>query len=102
MVYMGSKKRLLKDLQPILQKCINDNGIQLYVEPFVGGGNVIDSINCKTKIGSDLNSHIITLLKYVQSDNDISIAPAECSFEHYKDVRDSYNNPLLIKNISYY
>jgi len=38
MKYVGSKARIAKDIVPIIQKCIDDNGIELYVEPFVGGG----------------------------------------------------------------
>lgn len=38
MQYMGSKNRLAKDIAPILQKCIDDNGVVNYLEPFVGGG----------------------------------------------------------------
>ena len=30
---------------------------------------------------------MIALLKYAQLDNDLSIAPNECTFEHYADVR---------------
>ena len=45
MKYMGSKSRIAKDIVPIIQKCIDDNNIETYVEPFVGGANVIDKIN---------------------------------------------------------
>ena len=44
MKYMGSKSRIAKDIVPIIQKCINDNNIQVYIEPFVGGANIIDKI----------------------------------------------------------
>lgn len=37
MQYMGSKARFAKDICPILQKCIDDNSIETYVELFVGG-----------------------------------------------------------------
>lgn len=38
---MGSKSRIAKDIVPIIQKCIDDNGINTYVENFVGGSNMI-------------------------------------------------------------
>ena len=47
MKYMGSKSRIAKDIVPIIQKCINDNNIDIYIEPFVGGANIIDKIKCK-------------------------------------------------------
>ena len=87
MVYQGSKNKLAKFLVPIIQKYIDDNNANTYIELFVGGANLIDKINCKRKIGSDYNENVISLLKYVQQDNSISIAPEECAFEHYSDVR---------------
>ena len=87
MVYQGSKARLAKYIVPILQKYINENNIKLYYEPFCGGLNVIDKIDCECRIASDYNQDLITLLKYVQKDPNLSIAPEECSFEHYSDVR---------------
>lgn len=92
MVYQGSKNRLAKYIVPIIQKYIDDYNIDTYVEPMVGGANIIDKVNCKHKIGSDSNDELIALLKYAQSDNDLSIAPEECTFEHYKDVRENRKN----------
>ena len=59
MKYMGSKSRIAKDIVPIIQSYIDDNNCRLYIEPFVGGGNVIDKIRCEKKIGSDLNKYLI-------------------------------------------
>lgn len=44
MKYMGSKSRIAKDIVPIIQKCIDDNNLETYIEPFVGGANIIDKI----------------------------------------------------------
>lgn len=63
MKYMGSKNRTAKDICPILQKCIDDNHATGYLEPFVGGGNIIDKIKCKNKYGSDINPYLIALLE---------------------------------------
>lgn len=70
-----------------MQKYIDDNNIKTFIDPFCGGANIVDKINCKTRIASDYNEDLIALLKYVQRDNDLSIAPSDCNFEHYKDVR---------------
>ena len=88
MVYQGSKNRLAKYIVPIIQKYIDDNNIKTYIEPMCGGANIIDKIKCNRKIGADINEDLISLLKYVQFDNDISIAPVECTFEHYAKVRE--------------
>lgn len=92
MVYQGSKAKLKKYLIPILQKCIDDNGVTNYVEPFVGGANIIDSIKCEHRIASDINKELISLLTYMQLNPELDIAPDECSFEHYADVRENRKN----------
>ena len=89
MVYLGSKSRITKYIVPIIQSYIDEYDIDTYIELFVGGANVIDKIKCEKRIGYDINDELIALLKYIQSDNTISIAPEDCSFEHYKDVREN-------------
>lgn len=42
MKYIGSKAKVAADIVPILQGYINEYGIKQYVEPFVGGFNIID------------------------------------------------------------
>lgn len=92
MVYQGSKNRLAKYIVPILQEYIDKYNISTYIEPFCGGCNLIDKIICNRRIASDVNQQLIDLLQYVQKDNDILIAPSECSFEHYSDVRSNQNS----------
>ena len=45
MKYVGSKNRLAKELTPIIQSYITDD-TKGYLEPFVGGANMIDKIEC--------------------------------------------------------
>lgn len=87
MVYQGSKNKLAKEIVPIIQSYIDKNNVKTYIELFVGGANIIDKIKCERKIGNDYNENVINLLKYAQTDNNLSIAPIECTFEHYSDVR---------------
>lgn len=35
---MGSKNKISKHILPFIQTAIDDNNIETYVEPFVGGG----------------------------------------------------------------
>lgn len=91
MQYMGSKSRFAKEIIPILQRCIDANNIKLYIEPFVGGANIIDKIKCKERIGTDINQYLIELLKYVR-DNDINTLPDRILFDEYNRVRKSYRN----------
>lgn len=70
MVYMGSKAKYAQSIVPILQKCIEDNNIKLYIEPFVGGANIIDKINCERRIGYDRSDTLIALLSLAAEDFD--------------------------------
>lgn len=62
MVYMGSKNRIAKELLPIITKDLTE-GIY-YVEPFVGGCNMIDKVSHNLKLASDCNIYLIALLQY--------------------------------------
>lgn len=84
MKYMGSKSRITKDIVPIIQRYIDKSGTGVYVEPFVGGANVIDKISCDLRIGIDNNPYLIELFRYVQQGG---MLPNEISREEYIDVR---------------
>lgn len=88
--YMGSKKKLQSHISPILNNIIIENKIKTYIEPFVGGANMIESICCENKIGYDNNKYLIALLDYV-SKNGLIDLPKIIEREHYNDVRDSFN-----------
>ena len=87
---MGSKSRIAKHIIPIIQKLIDDNNIQYYVELFCGGCNIIDKIQCKHKVANDINPFLIELLKAQQS-NKLRELPIHVTKEHYNEVREEYN-----------
>ena len=88
MKYMGGKGRIAKHIVPIIQSYIdnlqNCNG---YLEPFVGGANVIDKIKCEHKYGSDLNEYLIALLNYVASGGQLYDSVSK---ELYDEARDCF------------
>lgn len=95
MKYMGSKARLSKDLTPIINNLIKLREINTYIEPFVGGANMIEHIKCKTKIGSDTNEYLISLWQDLQSGWQ---PPSEMSKEMYNDIKenkDEYSKSLV-------
>ena len=59
MKYLGSKNRIAKNILPIMIKNRKDG--QFWVEPFVGGANMIDKVS-GNRIGSDSNEYVIALL----------------------------------------
>lgn len=67
MVYVGSKARLARFIAPIIQKIIDDNKIKTYIEPFVGGANLIDKIFCERRFGYDLHDGLIGIYNAVKS-----------------------------------
>lgn len=87
MVYMGSKSRIAKEIVPIIQSYIDNNNIHNYLEPFCGGGNVIDKVKCEHKYASDVQPYLIALLKQAQKDT--SVFPETITLEEYKDVKDN-------------
>lgn len=101
MIYMGSKARLKKHILPYIQECIDGNGISLYVEPFVGGANVIDSVRCARRFGCDANTELIHLLRYMRDNPAMEAAPKEVTFEHYKEVRQARKDRTMRYSIPY-
>lgn len=68
MKYMGSKNRIAKYLLPIILK--DRKPEQWYVEPFVGGANMIDKVE-GNRIGADSNQHLISALELVRDNPEI-------------------------------
>lgn len=63
---MGSKNRIAKYLLPIILK--DRKPEQWYVEPFVGGANMIDKVE-GNRIGADSNHYLIALLNEMTNDD---------------------------------
>lgn len=88
MKYMGSKSKIAAYIVPILKGYMQKYGCKAYVEPFVGGANVIDKMGGYVRFGCDLNVYLIELLK---NPKQVALMPDTITHEHYADVRDSYN-----------
>lgn len=90
MKYMGGKFKIAKDIVPIIQQKIDDNGIKQYLEPFVGGANIINKVRCDVRIGADNNKYLIALYNNLDKVAQLS---DECpTKEEYDEVRTDYNN----------
>ena len=89
MIYMGSKKRLSKELVPIIQNYITENTVG-YIEPFVGGANIIDKIKCDNRYGFDSHKQLIEL--FIKLQNDIDGIPNEIPYEEYMEVKNNKEN----------
>ena len=86
MKYMGSKNRISKYIAPILQKEIDDHNIRIYCEPFAGGMNMIDKIECENRIANDVHPQLIAMWKALQ---DGWIPPSHITEEEYYYVKNN-------------
>jgi DNA adenine methylase len=85
MKYMGSKARIAKHILPIVL-ADRDKG-QYYVEPFVGGANMIDKV-AGDRIGADSNRYLIALWQALQS----GWVPPKITKDEYITIRDNKDN----------
>jgi DNA adenine methylase len=92
MKYVGSKSRHYKQILNIILKNREDG--QFYVEPFVGGFNVICHVN-GNRIASDSNYYVIELFKAIQGG---WIPPDYISEEEYKSIKNNKDiyDPWLV------
>ena len=80
MKYMGSKARIAKHILPIILKDRKPD--QWYVEPFVGGANMIDKVE-GNRIGADSNDCIISMWVELQC----GWVPKPVTKEFYNKIR---------------
>jgi DNA adenine methylase len=85
MKYMGSKNRIAKHILPIILKDRKDG--QWYVEPFVGGANMIDKVT-GNRIGYDVNECLIACLDALANG---WVPPKFITREFYSECRDKFN-----------
>lgn len=94
---MGSKARIAKDVAPIVQSYIDKNNIKTYIEPFVGGSNMIQHIKCENKYGYDNNKYLIEFWRALQ-DGWQPFKELEMTKEFYDDIKkhqDMYSPKLV-------
>ena len=93
MKYMGSKNRIAKYILPIMLKEMEEKGYSTWVEPFVGGGNVIDKVPDKyRRIGADLNPHTIAAMLAIR--DFVNTLPESVSEDDYKSLKDTQASPV--------
>ena len=85
---MGSKNRIAKNILPIILK--NRIKDQYYIEPFVGGANIIDKVDGK-RIGLDLNPYLISLFKGLQENKPLIF---NIDKNLYDKARNQYYNEI--------
>lgn len=89
MKYTGSKARISQEICQILNKCIVDNNITTYIEPFVGGANVIENIVCEKRYGLDNNECLISLWNALLNGYE---PPSFIDRETYQKIKNNRND----------
>lgn len=84
--YVGSKNRISKYIVPIIQKCIDENNVTTFYDPFTGGANIIDKIQCENRIGNDIHKELIAMWRKLQEG---WIPPDHITEEEYESVRNN-------------
>ena len=81
---MGSKNRIAKEILPIMLK---EREERVWVEPFVGGANMIDKVQGQ-RIGADINPYLIDALIAIRdSVDDLPKNNHEFTESDYKQLR---------------
>lgn len=84
-----------KDIAPIINDLITKNNIDTYVEPFVGGANMIDKINCKNRIGYDNNKYLIALWNALQNGYEPPDTMTKEEYINVKNNKDKFPNEYV-------
>ena len=85
MKYMGSKNRIAKHILPIMLEHKTEE--MTWVEPFVGGANMIDKVDGK-RIGADINPYLIDALIAIRDCvSDLPKNNKEFTEEDYNQLR---------------
>ncbi len=89
---MGSKNRIAKHILPIMLAERKEG--QYWVEPFVGGANMIDKVD-GNRIGADNNKYLIAMWNELQKG---WIPPEFITREFYSECRNKYNNNSALES----
>lgn len=85
MIYMGSKRRVRKEILKAVEPHREPG--QTWVEPFVGGGNMIEAVE-GPRIGADVNPNVIEALEIIRDQADwLPKNNKEFTEDDYKKVK---------------
>lgn len=85
---MGSKSRIAKDVSRIINNIIEQTNTDTYIEPFVGGANMIEHIKCKHRYGYDSNNYLIDFFKELQQEWN-PLDTIDMTKELYNDIKNN-------------
>jgi DNA adenine methylase len=87
MKYMGSKSKIASYILPFIHSFILANNADTYIEPFMGGCNMIDKVQCSKRLAYDKNRYLVALFQHLQDGGEL---PEDVSRTQYVDCRAHY------------
>jgi DNA adenine methylase len=99
MKYMGSKRRLAKEIVPLLMSKHKQD--MWYIEPFVGGCNMMEHIPAKKRFGSDSHEYLIAM--WIGLRDGTFKPPTLVTEDEYKDIRENKDkyDPALVGYVGF-
>jgi DNA adenine methylase len=91
MQYAGSKRRISRQL---LNYILPLKGDRVWIEPFVGGCNLIDKVQ-GYRIGNDKNEYVIEMFKALQLGWDPPQSVTKEQYLHIKNNKELYSKSLV-------
>ena len=89
MIYIGSKKRLMKDIQPIISRYLTKD--RWFVDLFCGGCNVVSGLsNHPLRMANDLNNYLIALWKHAVDGGTFPLDITKEEYYHVKHNKGDY------------
>lgn len=84
---MGSKDGIASSILPFIHSYMVINNIDTYIEPFMGGCNMIDKVQASNRYAYDKNRYLVALFKHLQDGGEL---PEDVSREQYADCKAHY------------
>lgn len=92
MKYVGSKNRYAYDIiDAINSRCT----FEVWIEPFVGGCNIIDKVKDVRRIALDNNEYLIAMWKALQCGWEPPSSITELQYKHVRDNKNNYDDALV-------
>lgn len=89
MRYLGSKARIKKEIIPIITQYLDGNNE--FVDAFMGGANIIDSVDYTYKVGLDISEYTIAVWSTIKYCG-INWIPQSFDEEEYYAVKSAYKD----------
>ena len=86
MRYSGSKAKIAKYIIPFIMEELKEG--YTYVEPFMGGCNILSEVDWSKKVGADSNGYVVALWNNLKIVGEKLQIPLEITEEQYNEMKE--------------